>query len=56
MNIINSLALLTGIFGFLINDLWLNDQKMTQAKKVAKTKIHFFHARRPPEGIFEIHS
>ena len=32
------------------------DQKMNRAKKVAKTKNHFFHARRPPEGIFEIHS
>ena len=36
--------------------LKMMDQKMTRAKKVAKTKIHFFHARRPPKGIFEIYS
>ena len=30
------------------------DQKMAGAKKVVNMKNHFFHARQPREGIFDV--
>ena len=41
---------------FLVQSIDLMDQKMPGSKKVAITKIQFFHARQPREGIFEIRS
>ena len=37
---------------FLVLSQDIMDQKLAGAKKVAKEKNHFFHARQPREGIF----
>ena len=41
---------------FLVIFLDVMDQKIAGAKNVIKVKNQFFHARKPREEIFEIHS